>query len=356
MVNNLAEVLPAIATNFGMESKVAWNRSVAERVIVILIDGMGLENLEEDFAPADFGVSSFGEIACTFPSTTPVSLTTFGLGMTPAEHGMVGATFWLPEFQQLLRPLHWEETPNPIAVQPEATWFETINTRVPVVRIGPEKYANSGLSVAALRGGTHIGADSLADIQIALRNWWSSNSVGLAYAYYPDLDKIGHVHGTKSAEWKTELEKVRENLVAIASELPGNTHMLVTADHGMLNVESRFWIESAPILQSGVRMITGEPRFRHIYAQSGKANAVYKNWQSISDIAEILTRAEAFEAGIFGAVDDYYADRVGDVIAIAKAGNILGAESIDRKVSNLLGLHGGTSSVESRIPLIEMAG
>lgn len=50
-------------------------------------------------------------------------------------------------------------------------------------------------------------------------------------------------------------------------------------------------------------------------------------------------------------MDEWYADRVGDVVAIARADWGLVSQRIDRVVSGLRGQHGGTTDAEMLIPL-----
>ncbi len=329
-------------------------------VVVLLIDGLGALNLTHA-AQWDIDGSwllNDAAISSTFPSTTPVSLASFGTGLPPGQHGFVGATFLLPELDEFLQPLKWQETPAPEVVQPHETWFEKAAAAgCAVTRIGPAAYAQSGLTRAALRGGVHVGADSLPELVTQIAVSLRVSPPHLVYAYYPTLDKLGHVFGVNSQEWRSELQRVLMAIEEIRDSLGSHQTLVVTADHGMLDIENRVWIEDVPQLMRDVRFITGEPRMRHVFAQPGNASALHRSWfTSLSDVAQIYTREEFIESGLLGTWNSQFAGRIGDVVAIAREGNSLASRTVDERVSQLVGNHGGTSDVERLIPFAVMAG
>lgn len=352
---SIADVLPQAAAALGVHQVAdRWLRD-AGKVVVVLIDGLGLLNLEQ--APIDSPLveTLLAEPAgaTSLPSTTPVALASFGTGSLPGEHGFVGATFLVPELDVLLQPLHWQAQPSPLAVQPEPTWFEMVAARgVPATRIGPAAYADSGLTQAVLRGGEHLPAETLSELVAAA----VAVPAGLVYAYYPKLDKLGHVHGVASDEWRAELAEVLAALAELRRGLPGNVELLVTADHGMVDITQRMWIEDRPGLLRNLRAIAGEPRLRHCFAEPGAGSALLRDWQAVADVADVYSREEFIATGWLGTVADFAADRIGDVVAVAKGTAAIGSRKFDARVSALKGLHGSTSDLECVIPIARLAG
>ena len=96
-----------------------------DRVVVLLVDGLGHELLRLAETDAPFLCAMQPLLAdgldSPFPSTTATSLTSFGTGLTPGVHGLVGTSFWPPEKDDVLYPLGWWDRPNPFVVQPERT-------------------------------------------------------------------------------------------------------------------------------------------------------------------------------------------------------------------------------------------
>ena len=64
--------------------------------------------------------------ACTFPSTTPTSLTSLGTGVPPGQHGILGFTVNVPGTERVLNHIFWRDDPAPADWQPVPTWFERL--------------------------------------------------------------------------------------------------------------------------------------------------------------------------------------------------------------------------------------
>jgi len=125
--------------------------------------------------------------------------------------------------------------------------------------------------------------------------------------------------------------------------------LVVTADHGMVDVQRRIWIDTIYELLTDVQAVAGEPRMRHLYTDV--PDTVIARWtRQLGDDARLVTRAAAIDAGYFGAVDPLLEDRIGDVIALPAPGVVLASARVDDLVSRLPGQHGGLTEDERRIP------
>jgi predicted AlkP superfamily pyrophosphatase or phosphodiesterase len=58
----------------------------------------------------------------------------------------------------------------------------------------------------------------------------------LVYGYHPDVDKTGHLHGVDSPQWREAVAELDRLLTMLVDGLPAGAALLVTADHGQLNV------------------------------------------------------------------------------------------------------------------------
>jgi len=331
------------------------------QVVVCLIDGLGWEALSRHASLARrLSSMSGGPIDAVFPTTTPVGLASLGTGLLPGMHGLVGAAFRYPESDDLLIPLHWGREPVPVAVQPEPTVFERVaQSGILMSTVSPGAYRESGLTRAVLRGADYLPADDIDERILAVREVLGRGRPSFTYVYWPELDRIGHEFGVDSEEWRSALTSVDDLVARLVDELvPGST-LVVTADHGMLDCppETKVAVEDDPRLMAGVVRIAGEPRARHLYVSSGSAGDVQAAWREVlGPRVEVFTRGELIESGLMGPVDAELAERIGDVMVIARPGTLL-ASRFDSMVSRLLGQHGGLSSDEVRIPaLIERRG
>jgi len=359
----LAEVLPSVAAllgapgfddALGLSVQAGLAREPAA-VTVLLVDGLGWEALQRHAELTPHLSAMQGRSLCTtVPSTTPTALASLGTGMPPGAHGIVGAAFRLPEDDVILHPLSWRQECHPVAVQPEATVFQRLHAvGVPVAIVGDPAYAESGLTRAVLRGADYVGVESSAALVSAV----ASHRRGLAYAYLAELDRTGHVHGVDSAEWRRQLVAV-DSLVGRLLDTVGERHrIIVTADHGMVDCppESRLRLEDLPEFAE-VTSVAGEPRMRHVYVRPGAAGDVAAAWhRALGSRAWVLTRDTAMESGLFGAVDEHSAERLGDIVVLARGLTSLTSDA-DSFVSGLRGQHGSVTRDELAIPLLQAAG
>lgn len=353
--------LSDVATSAGAALGVAGLDDVigigqSRHVVVLLVDGLGFTALDahRELAPA-LSEMTGASIRAAFPTTTPVGLGSFGTGLSPGSHGLVGAAFRYPESDEILMPLHWGGTPTPVAVQPEPTVFERLaRADVRVTTVAPAAYRESGLTRAVLRGGAYVGAEAIDDRVAAVRAAVRADGPTFTYVYWPELDRIGHESGVDSEQWRAALGRVDGLVAALVQESVPGTSLVVTADHGMVDCppESRLQLEDDPGLRRGVARIAGEPRARHVYVEEGADADVAQAWtERLAGRAQVLTRQELVDGGYFGAVDPALEERIGDLMAIA-LGDTLLASHVDTTVSGLRGQHGALTADEVLIPAL----
>jgi hypothetical protein len=369
----LADVLPGAAAALGVPvargdlpaDPLALTAAVAgaHRVLVLLIDGLGADLLRAhaDLAPTLASLARpAGDLSAPCPSTTPVSLATLGTGLPPGSHGILGFVTDVPGENRTLNHVQWADDPDPDVWQARPTVFEQAEAAgVPATAVGPYAYAGSGLTRAVYRGATYTGAVSHGDLcALALRSL-SATPRALVYGYIPELDLTGHVRGVDSPSWRAQLALVDAVVEQLVAGLPDDAALLVTADHGMLDVplEARFDLDAEPALDDGVRVLAGEPRARYVHTLPGAADDVLVRWRELlGDRAWVVGREEATASGVFGPVDDALAARVGDVVALARGSWALVTPEREPGPSRLAAYHGSLTATELAIPLLVARG
>ncbi|GAB2466205.1 alkaline phosphatase family protein [Xylanimonas ulmi] len=389
-LDSLAAVLPAAAGALGVEvttstglrsasCAAALGLPAAQRVVVVLCDGLGLLNLAERAGHAPFLRGRLAEtraLRTTFPSTTAAAISAFGTGAAPGLTGMLGYTQRNPATGGLANMVSWTEQSDPSRVsrpggqtlagvlpvpaptlQREPTVFERlVAADVAVTSVGPSRFAGSGMTLAALRGAQYVAAESLAQrvdgVVRALR------APGLAYLYWGDVDKTGHHHGWQSWQWGDELEAFDRELARLVRSLPAGTLVLVTADHGQIEVDpdDRLDVATTPALAQGVDLVGGEPRAVHLYTGGDPAAAagVAGRWREVlAERAVVVERADAVAAGWFGPVAEHVLAWVGDVV-VAPCGRLTIVDSRTQTPASLglAGVHGSLTPEEMTVPLL----
>lgn len=369
---NLSHVLPSLAASLGAPLANTLQLPLATSAVVVMVDGLGREQLEHFSAHAPFlrmvlkrQSADQTEMSTVYPSTTAAALSTFGTGLPPGEHGLVGYDVYDPDRDTVINQLGgWDERTEPEAWQPASTIFQQLNEQrqtgvhdLQPVTVSLSAFEDSALTRASLQGPRFIGADDLA--QRFLRATEAAQHPGaLIYLYINELDKAGHQYGPGSDTWLETLEEIDSHARRMTRRLPVSTLVAMTGDHGMIKVRPEQRIDYAQYeeLIENVAHTAGEPRMVQLHFDRDATDAdrqrVLDAWvHRFGDQAWILTKAQAIEAGWFGAVSPRVRQRIGDVI-------IAGHEPIalydSRRAAPhsfaMVGHHGAPTPAEVRIP------
>jgi len=360
---SLASVLPSVADRLGVSryaGRDVFDLPAVPRTVVVLVDGLGHDLLLQRSGHAPFlrsHLASARRVPCGFPTTTATSMGSLGTGLLPGAHGLVGMQVLDPDTDRLVNELSWEDGPDPVRWQPNETVFETLeDAGVAVTMVGPWYFKGSGLTTAALRGGGFRSGRTLDDRVDAVASAVRESKRSLVYLYWGEVDKIGHVHGCQSWQWGDEVEAVDAALARLAARVPDDTSIVITADHGMVDVpfEARVDLALEPELMHGIRHLGGEPRCLQLYTEAGERDAVESLWQSrLRGSATVHTREQLLDAGWFGPVRREVEPRIGDLVVItAPSFAVVHSGLMRPEIVRLLGLHGSTSQAELAVPVI----
>ena len=362
---SLADLLPSVSALLGVPGApdplgLRDELDGVTRVAVLLVDGLGAYQLPA-LAPHAPLVAELAAGARTltagFPSTTPVSLVTLATGALPGAHGVLGFTTRLPG-GGILNHIRWADDPAPRRWQPVPTRFETAAAAgVAVTAVTRPEFEGSGLTVAAHRGATFAGAADLhtlaAGMLDALR---AGDGPALVYGYHGDLDHAGHTDGVESAAWRDAAGDVDKLVDLLVRDLPAGCALLITADHGQLNVPADRRIDTAghPALAAGVTAVAGEPRVRYLHTAPGARDDVAAAWRSVfGSAARVLTREQVVDEGWYGPVPAAHAGRIGDVVVLCLDRTISVATGWEPPaVGRLVAYHGSVTAAEMTVPLL----
>ncbi|UPG69300.1 alkaline phosphatase family protein [Gordonia hongkongensis] len=374
--HTLADVLPAVAGALGVASEGAGPVvPPSDSVVLLLIDGLGATLLDDyaEHAPTLKELTST-TLRAGFPATTATSILSLTGGTSCGVHGIIGYSFRPGDecrtrgSRRVLNSLRWTlddasgpsalMTYPPALVRTERGSLEELAAKgVRVTYVMPGEFRGTGLTMAAFRASGQflpaVTPDGIRDaVLTTLRR--RSRHRRFVYAYYSELDMAGHIHGPGSAEWLEKLRIVERLVADLASELGDDTTLLVTGDHGMITADRAIDIDTAPALLDGVDAVAGEARVRHVYATPGSADDVLSGWASyLGDAAHVVSREQTIDEEWFGPiVSDAVAQRIGDVVAVARGATTLTRSKRETMESMMLGHHGAWTTAEQLVPLI----
>ncbi len=353
----LSGLLPAVAARLA-GTEPAIEIPSAGRYVILLVDGLGLEALTAHADHADEMASLLGSslpLTCSVPSTTATSLTGLGCGTWPGRHGVVGYTFLDPDTDRVLNALSWEGGPTEVggfALQP--TEFESLSSRgIACAAVSLSRFESSALTRLAFAGTDHFGVEKESEIHTVVDLVTSAlEDHRVVYCYERLLDHAGHGWGVGSWQWLESLARVDDLVAALGAAVGDDVCVLVTGDHGMVNVpaDRRIVAEDHPELL-GFRHIAGEGRFRQLH--TGDALALRRAWSGfLGERAQVVLREEAVEAGWFGpSHDDRAIARIGDVLVAMRDDWAVMSRTFPREF-DLVGMHGSLTSAEMMVPLL----
>ncbi|MFD2763216.1 alkaline phosphatase family protein [Micromonospora eburnea] len=354
--------VPGAADLLGLGPRLAGVR----RIAVLLVDGLGWYQIPTaaPYAPTLAGLAATvgAPLTSGFPSTTPTSLVTLGTGTPSGAHGVLGFKVRVPDTDRVLSHIDWIGDPEPLRWQPVPTWYERARAAgVAVTVVSRPEYDGSGLTLAANRGGDYRGASGVDELAGELRSALVAGAGPvLVSGYHPDLDRHGHLSGVDSAPWRLAAAEVDRLLIRLVDGLPSDAALLVTADHGQLNVpdEHRIDLDTDPRLRAGVRVVAGEPRVRYLHVEPGATADVVAAWSAVLDgAARVMTRDEAVATGWFGPVPEEHLRRIGDVVVVCRDTYAVVATRSERPIeSRLVAYHGADTAAEMTIPLLVVRG
>ncbi|MGW0181212.1 alkaline phosphatase family protein [Nocardia sp. NPDC003345] len=369
----LADLLPSVAASFGSDRPGPLALAPNRDVVVLLIDGLGAGLLarHRDTAPT-LAARITATLAAGFPATTATSLSSLALGAPCATHGIIGYSFALPDPGgiRLFNALRWrfdsatgddarEDFP-PETAQTGTSLLQDLAARgVEVHYVVPEYQIRSGLTRAAFRApGTLHPAATLDEVRTGILEVARHPGTGsrFAYAYFPDLDSTGHLHGPESPEALAVLRDIDAFVAGLLAELPDTCTLLITGDHGMIHADTVIDLDARTELHRDIRLIAGEARVRHIYLERPEAAAdALARWTAgLAGGARVVTREQALDEQWFGPTPPtpVIASRIGDLLAVAENRTVLVRPEHEPLESMMVGHHGAWTDDEQLVPLI----
>ena len=326
-------------------------------VLVLLVDGLGLQNLKHAGAHAGFLNSRKSiEASCFYPSTTSTSLVSFATGKPPWENNFIGYQVFDRLTRNSMNLLSgWDNQSDALVFQPIQTVTElAIESGIEFHTIAPAIYQDSGFTAATMRKAAFHGISSLEERFAKAQLLLAAPEPKVVYLYVPELDQTAHAKGWRSTQWLNLLEDVDSQVSKLAAALPKNTGFIVTADHGLVDIEKHNQIYMDEFLpESELDFVGGDTRGLFIYLkdQSLTAETISKLSKTLGDTCYLLTPDELIAAGYWNAISN--PSIAPDFVVLARKEVALYHRGFaKRKSLEMIGHHGSISTQEMSIPLI----
>ncbi len=322
----------------------------ARQVVLLVLDGLGWHLLGDHAADAPtLAALEGGPVVTVAPSTTAAALTSITTGVPPARHGLAGYRF--RHGGEVLNALRWRldgrgSAPDPVDVQAITPFC---GVALPVV--SRAEFAHTGFTKAHLRGADLRGWQTSATIVTHCRALLAEGHP-VVYAYYDGVDKVAHAHGLATPFLRDEVAATDRLVADLLACLPADAALLVTADHGQVQVGPAGQRSLAEV-DALVDRYSGEGRFRSLHGRAGAAaDLLEATRERFGGEAWVRSRAEVVDEGWLGpAMSAVMAGRLGDVV-LAPHAPVAFADPGYRVEQRLESMHGSLTPEEMLVPLL----
>jgi hypothetical protein len=325
----------------------------AKQVVLLVLDGLGWTQYEahSQMLPT---LDSFERVPITSvaPTSTPTGLTSIVTARVPAVHGVLGYRMKTAP-DQALDVIGWSVNGQDARelVEPEKYQTQPAFAANRVPAIIERRHLDHGFTRAMMQGIPTVGYTTTSGLPIEV---WRLAKAGepLIYAYYGGIDAVAHAHGLDE-HYDAELYTVDRLIRDIIAGLPSGCALVVTSDHGQVQVGSRNLDIDAGIVDQ-CSMFSGEGRFRWLHAKNpDKVDALAGACrESLSGLAWVKTKQELSDEQVFGGtISKKHWDRVGDVALIAYE-PVSFKDPLHPGERNMVSRHGSLTIDEMIVPLM----
>jgi hypothetical protein len=372
---NLVHLIRAIATVGGVPDldqapavkELAVEIGRADHLVFILIDGLGM-NLIERLPPSTFLAGSVRrELRATCTSTTACALTTVATASYCNCHGVTGWFTHLPEFGLTATTLPLVER---YSGRPLAERGISIEQVLPVpsvlprmthepMTLTPAYITNTPYNNYARGGTSGVGYHAIPEaIDAIVRRVTTATAPTYTHLYLHDVDTRCHHVGTEHESVMALVLSIDRELARLHEALKGRGTIVVTADHGLINVpeDQQVLLRAGdPLLELLLAPPTGDARMPVFHVKDGRTDAFADQFgQRFGDRMFLVETAKAEHEGFFGPgpISATVRDRFGDFVAFPYRPATLAYHPPDKAIGKLyLAVHAGLSPEEMRIPM-----
>lgn len=360
----ITNVVPALLDRAeGAQRQRPWLPAMAVRarqVVLLVLDGLGWEQLRAraDLAPTLSAAEGIDRaITSVAPTTTACALTSITTGRPPCDHGLLG--YRLAVDDEILNALRWtlgsgraadvRRTMPAQRIQPLPPF---VGASRPVPVVSKAEFGGTGFTAAHLGNSPLHGYKVLSSLPVEVGRLLRSGEP-FVYAYYDGLDKVAHGSGLGDL-YDAELRAVDRLVGDVAAELPDGAVLVVTADHGQIDVGSRLELIGRDVMSS-VRFMSGEGRFRWLHARPGaELQLEHALTERYGETTWVMSRDQVIDEGLFGGpLRDELIPRLGDVALLPHA-PIAFIDPADTGESRLHSRHGSLTRDELLVPLVAL--
>ena len=339
----------------------------ARHIVLLVADGLGAALLARTPSAPALQSATAGIITSVFPPTTATAVTTLLTGLAPQQHGLTG---WFMFFRALgsvisVLPFTTRIGRTPLAAAGvdagrllgHTPVFDRVRRRC--YSVAPADIAGSAFNRAHTGRAVVRPYRSIDELFAALDTIVREREPSFTYAYWPEIDRLAHVHGPDHAAVRAQVEQLDRAFERFVADARGTgTATILTADHGFVAVKPGGVVRLAehPVLKQALLLpLCGEPRTAYCYVAPGREDEFAGYVRSELAHAAVCVPSETLiEQGLFGVGAEHpeLRSRIGTHALIMRDGYAIADELPGERPFDQRGVHGGGSLAEMEVPLV----
>lgn len=353
--NSLVNFTAALMKNYNIQSEYEPSALVEyllskkyKHVVVILLDGLGSKVIDDNLSNGSIlKTHQIMSLNSVYPPTTVAATTALITGKAPIESGWLGWHLYLEKedpsvvlFKNKVYATNEDFTKYQVNDKINRNvWFKTLRG-TKTYTINPAWGEN--------------GVESFADGIELVKEICSKEEKNFTYFYWDHPDYLMHEYGTTSQIVKVNLFDLEANILKLSEELPNDTIVFITADHGMIDVEP-IEIKNYPDFKECLeKPFAGEGRCAQFYVKDGYAGKFESLFEEyFGDSFDLYTKSEFIKSHLAGLYKEHEITNValGDYVAVGvKEGFFV--EEIKEDDVVFKAHHAGLTKEEVEIPVV----
>lgn len=347
----------ALRAYYGLDSSCRPDRKLMalleekrpQKIFLILIDAMGSKLIERKLPEESFLRRNMSWTATTvFPTTTTAATVSIQNGRTPAENGWLGWSQYLREVDDIVVPFLSKAYYGGKPYEPGI-----FSRYVPVANTVTE-LDEKGIKARILNPSFDPdGCESLEEMCERLKDYSHTDEYSYIYAYWDRYDSLMHMNGPDAGICDDYLKQIDKTLEKLSEEIAEDTLLVITADHGQIQVEREYDLYNSKYKKYFSRRPSLECRAMSLCINKGMEEEFEKEFKNdFEDDYILLSYDQVRTLKIYGDGPEHprLKEFVGDYLAIAKGHMSFRYREYYRE--NIPGDHAGMCEDELMIPII----
>jgi len=328
----------------------AYLRYQPKHVILVLLDGMGIDIINRYLNPDDFIRKHLKKtITSVFPPTTVAATNAVLSGLPPYSSGYLG---WVQYFKKektnqivfLNQDFYDPNIKFDFVFRERYLNYPTIYEQI--VRNSPNQKTYE--LFPSFRANGFDSFSQQADRVVELTKKDEEN---FTYIYWTEPDFTEHDFGTVADQTEQVLRLLNEQVERLSQQINQDTLFIVIADHGFADVVGIDLFDDLEIMNMLRRKPSMEPRATNFFVKplmKKKFKNIFNKKYGNDFI--LYKKEELYQAGLlgFGVKHPMLEDFIGDYIAISVSDKMFNF----KEHSKFLGHHAGLTKKEMEVPLV----